>query len=231
VEDQPHEDGHEANPSTLATRNEATETRTTSPTRLDVLVLGGLGGRVDQAFSQIHNLYTAALHNQQPSSSSTTTTTTAQGTEEEPQSDIRLYLISEESVSFILLPGPNKILTPGTDRPRSGKASHTPTPTLTTDAELPTTIDGPDPNKNSNNKKDQEEFFLSECVGIIPVAGPAAITTSGLEWDVADWTTVIGGQLSTSNHIRADEVTVSTTQPVLFTVELARRFKIGGRST
>lgn len=148
--------------------------------RLDILILGGLGGRVDQAFSQIHHLY------QMTSEYSSA------------QSAGNLYLVSEESLTFILQPGRNIIHTPGVDRPRS-----------------------PQHNQSSSDGND----LLEENVGIIPLSGPARITTKGFEWDVEDWPTEIGGQLSTSNHIRDDVVEVQTDVPVLFTVELAGRFK------
>ncbi|KNG85408.1 thiamine pyrophosphokinase [Aspergillus nomiae NRRL 13137] len=151
---------------------------------LDVLILGGLGGRVDQAFSQIHHLYSMT---QTYSSSSTSN--------QEGTGKIgNLYLISEESITFILRPGVNTIRTPGTNRPGISPA-------------------------------EQGEDLLEENVGIIPLSGPARITTSGFQWDVVDWRTAIGGQLSTSNHIRSEVVTVESLVPVLFTVELAERLK------
>ncbi|KAE8150232.1 thiamine pyrophosphokinase [Aspergillus avenaceus] len=148
---------------------------------LDVLILGGLGGRVDQAFSQISHLY----------SMSRTFSSNAEegGSEGNPLGN--LYLISEESITFILHPGENVIRTPGANRPGCGAEGH----------------------------------LLEENVGIIPLSGPARITTSGFQWDVEDWRTEIGGQLSTSNHIRADVVSVKSAVPVLFTLELASRFK------
>jgi thiamine pyrophosphokinase len=179
---------------------------TLSPTRLDVLVLGGLGGRVDQAFSQIHHLYSVALHNShQPSVSSSASIHPHEPKENKTRSHIRLFLLSEESISFILLPGLNRILTSGTNNSHTGKPSKA---------------------KEEGLEQDQE-FYLSKNVGIIPLTGPATITTTGLEWDVTDWKTEIGGQISTSNHIRANEVNVTTTWPVLFTVEFAPKFKIG----
>lgn len=60
-------------------------------------------------------------------------------------------------------------------------------------------------------------------VGIIPVYGPAQISTKGLEWDVTEWRTEMGGQVSTSNHVVSEDgvVEIWTTGPVLFTVELS----------
>lgn len=124
---------------------------------LDVIVFGGLGGRVDQGFSQIHHLYMVI---QQP--------TLLRGA---------IYLLSEQSLSFVLVEGRNEIHVNGTT--------------------------------------------FTENVGVIPVLGLTHITTSGLEWDVDNWPTQFGGQMSTSNHIRSDivEVYVHDNRP-LFTVEL-----------
>lgn len=63
--------------------------------------------------------------------------------------------------------------------------------------------------------------YFSRNVGILPIYGPATITTLGLEWDVTEWETQMGGQVSTSNHIMADEIHIKTSQPVLFTIERA----------
>ncbi|KAL4803212.1 putative thiamine pyrophosphokinase [Aspergillus unguis] len=145
---------------------------------LSILILGGLGGRVDQAFSQIHHLY---MMNQAQS---------------QLEGSGNLYLVSEESITFILQPGENTIHVPRTNRPDM---------------------------KQDNEK--ETDYLLEENVGIIPLSGPARISTKGFEWDVEDWKTEIGGQISTSNHIRAETVKVSSGVPVLFTVELARRLK------
>ncbi|RHZ69907.1 hypothetical protein CDV55_107219 [Aspergillus turcosus] len=150
------------------------------PKRLEILIMGGLGGRVDQAFSQIHHLYLM----------------TREVAGQRPMGD--LYLISEESITFILQADSHAIRTPRTKRP------------------------GVHPRPE---QAEEEYYLLEENVGIIPLSGPAKITTSGFEWDVEEWLTEIGGQISTSNHIRADEVIVDTNVPVLFTLELAQRFK------
>ncbi|MCJ1431620.1 hypothetical protein MMC27_000975 [Xylographa pallens] len=125
---------------------------------LDVLVVGSLGGRADQAFSLIHHLYAV---------------------DEDPQIQCGdVYLLMPESVIFLLQKGINRI--------------HTPV------------------------AKSQ----LGENVGIIPVAKPAVISTQGLEWDVQEWRTEFGKQVSTSNHVRSENVEVTTTERVLFTVDL-----------
>ena len=126
---------------------------------LNIVILGGLGGRADQAFSQIHHLY-AASKLQSPRIGKT-------------------YLVTAESVMFLLEKGRNLIRTP------------------------------------------VEAGLLTENVGIIPMGRPSIIMTRGLEWDVMDWPTEFGGQISTSNHIKEETVKVETTERVLFTVELA----------
>jgi thiamine pyrophosphokinase len=63
------------------------------------------------------------------------------------------------------------------------------------------------------------ENVLTSNVGLLPIFGPAHITTQGLEWDVENWQTQMGGQVSTSNHIVKDQITISTDAHVLFTVE------------
>lgn len=187
-----------------------------SQSSLEIVILGGLGGRVDQAFSQIHHLYLM------------TQTQRAIRESQEPNphdgkqkigsgAGGNLYLISEESITFVLQEGKNIIYTPATNRPD----------TEVSPDQDPTAKENQSPLKR---KRDQEtgtemEYFFEENIGIIPLSAPASITTQGFEWDVEDWHTEIGGQLSTSNHIRADKVEVSTSVPVLFTVELAQRLK------
>lgn len=63
--------------------------------------------------------------------------------------------------------------------------------------------------------------LIKRNIGILPLYGPANISTQGLEWDVDSWPTEMGGQVSTSNHIVADSITIETDHDVLFTVEKA----------
>ncbi|KAI9850712.1 MAG: hypothetical protein M1838_005203 [Thelocarpon superellum] len=69
------------------------------------------------------------------------------------------------------------------------------------------------------------DLVLAESIGVLPLGGPATITTRGLEWDVLNWTTQFGGQVSTSNHVHADVVHIDLVQGdgVLVTIELAGR--------
>jgi len=61
-------------------------------------------------------------------------------------------------------------------------------------------------------------------VGIVPLQEPSRISTKGLEWDVTDWDTQMGGRISTSNHVLPETkvVEVQTTKDVLFTIALRR---------
>ena len=63
--------------------------------------------------------------------------------------------------------------------------------------------------------------LVTENVGIIPLGVPAVISIKGFEWEVEDWSTSLGTQMSTSNHIRESRVEVTTNERVLFTMELA----------
>ncbi|KAI9803161.1 MAG: hypothetical protein M1826_005025 [Phylliscum demangeonii] len=123
-----------------------------------VLVFGGMSGRMDQVFSQIHQLHVFA----------------------QDYPGIAVFLYTEKNVSFLLEPGLNAIHAP------------------------------------------LSAGYFRENVGILPVGRPAVISTTGLEWDVSDWHTAFGTQVTTSNHLKNDTVTVETTERVLFTVELAR---------
>lgn len=133
-----------------------------STRRLDIVVLGGLGGRVDQGLSQLHHLYMAS-----------TDSLLRIG---------RIILLTSRSITFLLQKGLNKVHTP----PGKGLAGN---------------------------------------VGILPIGRPAIISTRGLEWDVLDWRTEFGGQISTSNHIKSDVIEVQTTEEVVFTIELEMGFK------
>ena len=73
--------------------------------------------------------------------------------------------------------------------------------------------------KGENKINLPKKVFGPAC-GVIPVGGSSMITTSGLVWDVADWETRFGGNVSTSNILKEEVVRVFTTEPVLFTVEV-----------
>ncbi|KAH6724869.1 thiamine pyrophosphokinase [Leptodontidium sp. MPI-SDFR-AT-0119] len=126
----------------------------------DIVVIGGLGGRVDQGMATLSHLYT---FQQDPGY--------ATG---------RMYLLSSESITFVLKTGKHKI------KAKDG-------------------FDG---------------IKLGKHVGIIPLKEPSVITTKGLEWDVQKWETEVGGQMSTSNHVKEELVTIETTKDVLFTIDL-----------
>ncbi|GAB7358976.1 hypothetical protein MBLNU230_g5050t1 [Neophaeotheca triangularis] len=66
---------------------------------------------------------------------------------------------------------------------------------------------------------DMREGLLGRSVGVLPVFGKAVVSTGGLEWDVSEWETEMGRQVSTSNRVVGGEVWVRTEREVLFTVE------------
>lgn len=124
----------------------------------NVLVLGSLGGRVDQGLGLLGELYRE---------------------QKVDHPGVRFWLFTEASVSVILTPG-------------------------VTTLHLPLS-----------------QGLIERHVGIVPLYGPSVITTHGFEWDVVDWETGMGGNISTSNHIVSDRVTIKTSNDVLFTVERA----------
>lgn len=128
------------------------------PKPLNIVVVGGLGGRVDQGLSMLHHLYFY----------------------QKDYASGKMFLLSSEGITFVLKSGRHKI-----------KA-----------------------------KKTFQGIGLGKHVGIIPLNEPSIITTKGLEWDVTDWPTEFGGQMSTSNHVQEEWVTVETTKDVLFTIDL-----------
>lgn len=127
--------------------------------RHTVLILGTLGGRVDQGLGLLHEMLR----------------------EQQKRPSLKLWLFSEASVSFILSKGRSRIHVP------------------------------------------LSESYFTPNIGILPIYGPAVISTTGLEWDVQNWPTSMGGQVSTSNHIVQDLVEVETNTEVLFTLERTQR--------
>ncbi|ETS75860.1 hypothetical protein PFICI_12804 [Pestalotiopsis fici W106-1] len=81
-----------------------------------------------------------------------------------------------------------------------------------------------EPRCNGNAGAAPEEIF-AKYAGIIPVKEPSVITLKGFEWDVTDWPTEFGGQMSTSNHVLPESqvVEVTTSKDVLFTIALNGR--------
>ncbi|KAI1463769.1 thiamine pyrophosphokinase [Daldinia caldariorum] len=137
----------------------------------DIVCMGGLGGRVDQGLSQLHHLY---LFQTSPT-----------------YADGRMYLVSGESLSFLLKAGKHRI--------------H---------------VREPDAIVGNSVRISGEPF--AKWVGIIPIKEAGVITTRGLEWDVENWLTEFGGQMSTSNHVLPETkvVEIETTKDVLFTIAL-----------
>ncbi|KAK7204266.1 thiamine pyrophosphokinase [Myxozyma melibiosi] len=58
--------------------------------------------------------------------------------------------------------------------------------------------------------------------GLIPILGPSVISIKGFTWDVEDWPTSFGTQVSTSNAMEGDEVYVKSDKTLIFTLEVRR---------
>ena len=58
--------------------------------------------------------------------------------------------------------------------------------------------------------------------GLLPLGGPATVSTTGLQWDLTGQQLEFGGLVSTSNSFSAgrQEVTVDTDNSLLWTMDL-----------
>ena len=148
----------------------------------NVIVFGGLGGRVDQGIGLLSEFARE---------------------DEKNGGQLRFWLVSERSVSWILNSKP--------DAAENQRSRHV--------------IKLSPPRPKGVSEADGQQPLFSPNVGILPIFGRSCIGTRGLEWDVEDWETEMGGQVSTSNHVVSNDgvIEVSTTRPVLFTVEMADR--------
>lgn len=109
--------------------------------------------------------------------------------EQETHPHVRFWLVSEESLTLVL-----DIPRDETGLPIPGRARH-----LLTGLR-------------------RNGVFTANC-GIIPVYGPAIISTRGLQWDVEMWPTEMGGNVSSSNHVMKEEITIETDARILFTIQ------------
>ena len=128
---------------------------------VDVLLIGSLGGRVDQALSQLHQLYLSSR--------------------EEATGIGDVYLMTASSIVMLMEKGANRV--------------HAPV----------------------------SKAFFTKYAGIVPLAGPATLTTHGFEWNLDQEEVEFGRFISTSNHIVEDILEIETTQPVILTLEIEMR--------
>lgn len=74
--------------------------------------------------------------------------------------------------------------------------------------------------------KSQKHRILNKHIGIVPFLGGSKITTKGLQWDVTNWDTQFGGDVSTSNRVHDESedgiVHVETDKDVLFTIDMVK---------
>ncbi|GMR41185.1 hypothetical protein PMAYCL1PPCAC_11380, partial [Pristionchus mayeri] len=66
-----------------------------------------------------------------------------------------------------------------------------------------------------------DRAHLTDVVGIIPICqSETRVTTRGFRWNLENAPLCFGSLISTSNELASDEVTITTSAPVIFTVEL-----------
>ncbi|CAK7210847.1 thiamine pyrophosphokinase [Sporothrix curviconia] len=145
---------------------------------VDVVALGGLGGRVDQGVSQLHHLYLFDEPRRELFSGAY-----RMDWSDDKGPHGRTFLLTSDSLTFLLLPGHHRI--------------------------------------HVREQLGDEDVFAKH-IGILPMQGPSVITTKGLEWDITDWPTEFGGQMSTSNHVLPETlvVEVQTNRSIVFTIAL-----------
>ena len=151
----------------------------------------------------------------------------------------KLVLVSECGVSFILEAGRTSIILfrdPVVLFPSSVGITGITTASSTTTMDLNNKDNNVRENEIENENEDDDSrrgsrkpkrkgAIFTPNVGILPIYGPATISTTGLEWDVKDWETRMGVQVSTSNHVAGERVEVVVGGVdgggvgVLFTVE------------
>ncbi|KAI0856065.1 thiamine pyrophosphokinase [Xylaria cubensis] len=105
----------------------------------------------------------------------------------------RVYLVSGDSLSFVLKGGRRHRIR----------------------------VREPDLEVDASFRRVNADLF-AKYAGIIPVGEPASISLKGFEWDVQDWPTRFGTQMSTSNHVlpESEVVEVESDKDVLFTIAL-----------
>ncbi|KAF3908228.1 hypothetical protein AA313_de0203840 [Arthrobotrys entomopaga] len=186
--------------------DKTTNNRGTDDYPLDVVAYSATGGRVDQVFHAIDQLFQASQNVERQSqnhnnnynnsnnnnnnnakistspSASSASPLASSSLSPSPRTNARIRrrvtLMSDESVTFLLEKGKNVIDTP-------------------------------------------LRVFGKTC-GLIPVAGSSIITTAGFEWDLKETETRFGGMVSTSNHLVREMVEVETTELLLFTMEMRK---------
>lgn len=128
-----------------------------------VNVVGGIGGRFDQTFHLINQLYSVA--------------------KEFPELQVTFF--SPYDVIFLIQEGTSYIK-------YSSRAIF-----------------------NSRDK-------VPKC-GLLPFAGPVTLHSEGLEYDVKDWKSEVGGAVSTSNGVVGVRgLTITTTGPIVMSIESYR---------
>ena len=189
--------------SSSSSSQEVTTTMRCPP--LDIIIMGNLSGRVDQAMSSLHQMY--IFSRDQPQQSEHIHQDQSDGCDRDERKS-RYYFLSDQSLTFILEPGVNQIQFPRGSvlKTRSTKDTSNPEPALDHQEQDSSGLQ----NSISDSAIGTRIIALfTENIGILPLAGPCEISTKGLEWDVKSWPTKFGSSaMSTSNHIRSHDVEI-----------------------
>ncbi|KAI5294041.1 hypothetical protein KEM52_004795 [Ascosphaera acerosa] len=178
--------------------------------QLDLVVMGGLGGRLDQAIGQLQSIYRVSC-NRDP--------------DDQYYQDGDIYLVSDSSISFFIPPGRSYIYTsPRTVVLQALQALQPPASSSDHERDEQAAIDASAAPHMISWPQDHQ--YLQEASAVMPLGKPAVLTTRGFQWDVTGWESSFEGNISTSNHLRSEVICVDTSWWVLFTAELANRLKL-----
>lgn len=168
-----------------------------------VVAIGALGGRVDQSFHSIQNLYmTDDLCKAAVQAIEDNVPNFWEKSEKDENGNVDLYAINRATL-------PHEMILLSVEDLSANLTFLIPShATNSKDSQISCVIDTP-------------RAFVGPAVGLLPVQGLTHITTHGLQWDIENWATEFGGQLSTSNYLQSDVVEVATKErPIVFTVEI-----------
>jgi len=73
-----------------------------------------------------------------------------------------------------------------------------------------------------SQQSDSDDFLSKLHCGLIPMAGPTIVTTSGLKWNVTNEELKFGALVSTSNALLDKDIYIETDKPLLWTMDIMK---------
>lgn len=107
-------------------------------------------------------------------------------------SNIPIYIINSENISCLLEPGKHHL--------QLTLHSH----------------------QGDSEQIDSNDFLSKLHCGLIPMAGPTIVSTSGLKWNVTNEELKFGALISTSNAFSNKDIYIETDKPLLWTMDIMK---------